>query len=172
MKKRINISRKVTFEGTTSSVGSVILFVSIYLMFVQNKYTLFLIFFACTAFLGFMMILSIKGTLIDLENKRVKSYIHCLFFKLGTWKSINEIERIVLEYVNQAKTLGSRGAQTTLQTEILVVLFRYSSGKKIAIKEFLNYEKAKEFLDTYSELLQIEKRDRYEYMLSEIAKIR
>ena len=172
MNKRVNISRKVTFEGTVSSIGFVILFVGIYFMCVLSEYALLLILFSGIAFLGFMIFLSIKGTLIDVENKRVKPYIHCLFFKLGMWKSIDEVERIVLEYVNQAQTLGSRGTQTTLRTELFVVSFRYSSGKKIAIKEFLNYEKAKEFLDTYSELLQIEKRDRYEYMLNEIAKIR
>jgi len=172
MKKQINISRKVTFEGIVSSIGFVILVVSIFFMGVLNEHILPLIFFACTTSFGLMIFLSIKGTLIDLENKRVKPYIHCLFFKLGTWKSTSEIERIVLEYINQAQTLASRGTQTTFRTELFVVSFRYSSGKKTAIKEFLNYEKAREFLDTYSELLQIEKRDRYEYMLSEIAKIR
>jgi len=119
-----------------------------------------------------MIFLSIRGTLIDLENRQIKSYIHCLFFKLGKWKSIDEINSIILKYVNQSQTLGSRGTQTILRTELFVVSFDYSSGKKIAIKEFLDYDKAKEFLSTYSELLQIEKIDRYEYMLNEIAKIK
>ena len=173
MKKRINIAGGATFEGWTSLIGFFMLFSSGYIISLLKISVLSLVLFFIVAVFGLILLISITGILIDLENKRVKPYVHCLFFKLGKWKSTNDVERMVLEYTKEGG--GARFRLTvrgSLHIEYFSISLVYSSGKKVFLKEFSNYEKAKEFLDTYSELLQIEKRDRYEYMLNEIAKMR
>ena len=177
MKRRRNIIGGATFDEWVSLIGFFVCPACAYIVYwyCLNISILFWILIFIFILLGITLFMSITGVLIDLENKQVKSYIHCLFFKWGTWKSINEVERMVLEYTREGGRIKygiAPIASGSVHTEYFSISLRFFSGEKIFIKEFSNYEKAKEFLDTYSELLQIEKRDRYEYMLSEIAKIR
>ena len=173
MKNIIKIKGKVTFEGWISFVGFFFFLFGINIAFILSEYTQFWFSFLLIPLFGFMLFLNIKGVLIDLEEKRVKLYIHCLFFKLGKWKPIDDIERIVLEYKKEGGGATFRlTLRGSLHVEYFPVSFWFVSGKKIFIQEFSNYEKAKSFLDKYSELLEIEKKDCYEIMLEEIAKLR
>ena len=173
MKRRINIIGGATFDEWVSLIGFFVCPACAYIVYWYCLNISILFWILIFILLGITLFMSITGVLIDLENKQVKSYIHCLFFKLGTWKSINEVERMVLEYTKEGGSLISiYRVHRNIHIEYFSISLRFFSGEKIFIKEFSNYEKAREFLDTYSELLQIEKRDRYEYMLDEIAKIR
>jgi hypothetical protein len=174
MQNRINIKGSITFEGWTSFVGFFIFFFGIYYVFYFRENSLLLSLFILIDLFGLILFISKKGVLIDLRNKQIKPYVHCLFFKLGKWQSSDAIDRIILEYLygsNSNNYIHIPFAKGT-KTETFTVSFKLISGKKIFIKEFPDYEKAKVFLDKYSELLQIEKKDCYERMLEEIAKLR
>ena len=170
----MNIIGGATFEGWTSLIGFFMLFFSGYIVTLLKSSTFSWILFFIVAFFGLMLLISIKGILIDLENKRVKPYIHCLFFKLGKWKLTDDVERMVLEYTKEGGRIkyGNMPGLGSIHAEYFSISLRYFSGEKIFIKEFSKYEKAKEFLDTYSELMQVDKVDRYEFMLNEITKLR
>lgn len=174
MKNKININGSITFEGWTSYLGFFMFFFGISFALYYGENTLLLILFLFIVLFGFVLFISKKGILIDLKNKRFKAYVHCLLFKIGKWESSETIDRIILEYIYGS----TKNSYTPIpfangtKTEIFSISFKLISGEKIFIKEFSNYEKAKTFLDKYSELLQMEKKDSYEIMLEEIAKLR
>lgn len=147
--KIINISDGPSFK--LFYIGFLILGLSIYFFF--HIWILTLILFP----IGLSIFLSIKGILIDVENNRVKEYFNFLFLKIGTWESLDQFQKIILTRTNQSQVLTTRATISTVNTKTFdIYLCNESFSNEKHLKEFTDYNEAKDFLDKYASFLNLE----------------
>ncbi len=165
------ISRGLTFKGYISAIGSVIFIIGLIITISQIASSIS--FIVCA--LGILMILngiilffSIRGVLIDNDKKLIKPYLDFIIAKIGKWESLSQYDKIVLKYTNESQTMNSRGNSTNYVTKSFDIVLTSTTKKELIIKEFVNYDKAKTFLVTYSLRLNKEHVDMYEIIKERI----
>lgn len=97
--------------------------------------------------LGILIIKSYEGTLIDLSNKRVKTYFSIAGYKLGDWSTLPDISLIKVVSNSYVRTNVPNGISPTFSGKVTdfktllysvdanpVLIFVYSKKKK-AIKQ-------------------------------------
>ncbi|WP_158856178.1 hypothetical protein [Lunatibacter salilacus] len=97
--------------------------------------------------LGLIIINSYEGTLIDLRNKRIKTYISIVGYKLGEWKALANISTVKVITNSYIRTNVPNGISPTFSGKVTdfktllysdeanpVLTFVYSKKKK-AIKQ-------------------------------------
>lgn len=137
-------------KGVTADyffIGLVIIFLT--LLFVKNVFLMVPI-----LLFGTLISLSIKGVIIDTNKRKIKNYLSFLIFKIGFWKSISEYKHVVLFLNNNSQTMNSRGSSTTVKIKSYSVQLR-SPDKKIELKEYINYNEAKELLTYVADKLSL-----------------
>jgi len=97
-------------------------------------------------FSGIFLFLSIKGCIIDLENKRIKPYIVFLFFKIGIWKNSGIYNRLSIELEKESLRLNSRGTHSDYNTRRYFVMLKSNDNlDEIILKSFPKPEQAKSY---------------------------
>ncbi len=104
---------------------------------------------------GFFLAFTSYGTIIDFENKRVKSYT-LLFgiIRTGKWTEVSQFTRFSIEKVTGRFSTYSR-ANVKLDmgvTDIRLVLVNHNKTKKITINKYANFEEAQKDMKELSEL--------------------
>jgi hypothetical protein len=118
---------------------------------------------------GIVALLSISGTLIDVDGKRIKPYVNFILFKLGSWESLEAFDKILLVGSQGSSEMASRGGARSVSTKSFEIFLVSNSGPKIQLKEFLSYKEAAKFLFEYSRLLGIPALDKYKAVQEAIA---
>jgi hypothetical protein len=104
---------------------------------------------------GFFLAFTSYGTLIDFENKRIKSYT--LLFGIimtGRWTEASQFTRFIIEKVTGRFSAYSR-ANVRLDmgvTDIRLVLVNHNKTNKITINKYANFEEAQKDMKELSEL--------------------
>jgi hypothetical protein len=168
------ISQGVTFRGFASTMGLVIFVISIFIAvfgafidFSLVALTLGLVLMA----IGMMLFLSIRGVLIDAEQKQVKPYVN-YFVLVGTWQPLTQYDRIILRYVNEKQTMNSRAGSVTHTTKCFEIFLASDHTSELQIQEFTDYDEAKKFLAEYAKKLEKADVNTYERMKEQLQKRR
>lgn len=163
------ISHGTTFKGTISFIGLGMIVVGIFLFVsgIRND-DIFPKEIAgiLSLIIGSFSFLSIRGVMINLEQKQIKPYFNFCFFKIGKWQPLDRFNLIKLKYIFESQTMNSRGNSTNYQTRSFDIILISSSLKNITLKEFPEYHKAVEFLNEYGILLGLPIEDKYKDILS------
>lgn len=91
-----------TFNGALSYFGFGIFCMGLFYIFGLNQ---LIPVFIPISFAGLALFIQVKGVLIDFKKGRFKPYIDFLFFKLGFWYAIQEVESINLGYFNESSDI-------------------------------------------------------------------
>lgn len=67
----------------------------------------------CITLVGFAILLSRKGVLLDKNQNRLKSYTQVLFIKFGTWETLSPYTDISVLSFTEKTTLTSRSMVTS-----------------------------------------------------------
>jgi len=104
---------------------------------------------------GFFLAFTSNGTLIDFENKRVKSYTLLFgFIMTGKWTEVSQFTRFSIEKVTGRFSTYSR-ANVRFDmgvTDIRLLLVNHNKSKKITINKYANFEEAQKDMKELSEL--------------------
>lgn len=106
-----------------------------------------------------LLLLSIKGTTINFENRQVKPFLYFVFFKIGQWESLENYTRILLETNNGSTTYSTHANSTTITVKSYTITLNNKKNDRVEIKEFTDYKKAKSLLATLSEKLNLPSHD-------------
>jgi hypothetical protein len=105
---------------------------------------------------GFFLAFTFYGTIIDFENKRVKSYT--LLFGIistGKWIDVKQFTRFSIEKVTGRFSSYSR-ANVRFDmnvSDIRLILVNHNKTKKITINKYTNFEEAQKDMTELSELI-------------------
>lgn len=93
---------------------------------------------------GFIIVFTRKGILIDYNNRRIKYYIQILFFKIGKWENILNYSFITVLSINQKSYGYSRtGVQFTERKKInRICLLNENHRNKLKIADFKDLKDA------------------------------
>ena len=165
------ISQGSTFKGAVSFSGLIILICGIIILFTQSISDILSLNIALGCLLifsGFVLFISIRGVIIDTEKNIIKSYFDIFLTKLGFWESLEEYDKIVLKYTTESQTMNSRGNSTNYQTRSFDIVLKSDYKKDLTLKEFVNYDEAKDFLIEYSKKMNKMNIDNYELIKQRI----
>jgi hypothetical protein len=104
------------------------------------------------------MAFTFNGTLIDTDEKRIKSYTSLFgIFKTGNWISVNEFTKFSIKRATKRYTTYSRANVRFDRTfsDIELLLVNSNGSKKIVINKFKNYEDAHKKMEELSGILGI-----------------
>jgi len=165
------ISRGLTFQGYISAVGSVIFVAGliITISLISHSFSFAVCVLGTLMIItGIVLFLSIRGVLIDIDNRIIKPYIDIVIAKPGSWESLDKYDNIELKYKNESQTMNSRGNSTNYVTKSFDIVLTSNTEKDLIIKEFANYDAARSFLIVLSKELDMESIDTYEIIKSRI----
>jgi hypothetical protein len=107
---------------------------------------------------GMFMAFTYTGTLIDIDNKRIKPYT-ALFgiYRAGQWISTDQFTRFSIRKSTKKYTTYSRGSVRfdMSRSDIELLLTDNTKSKKVVLKRFSNFEDARSSMDELSRLLSI-----------------
>ena len=161
----IHISQGVTLKYITP--GSILIIAGI--IAALNGMSLFAIPLLLS---GVILLLSIQGAIIDIDNFRVKPYFNFIVVKSGNWVSLENYSKIVLSLFRENQVMRSRATTANVKTKTYDVYFIGAKNKRLNIKGFSNHEEGKRAMNQISEALNMPAEDRYQKMLDDLAKLR
>ena len=99
---------------------------------------------------GMFMAFTYSGTIIDIENKRIKPYI-ALFgiIRQGKWIDTNQFSRFSIIKATKKYTTYSRGSVRfdMSLSDIELLLMNKNGTKKVVLNRFSNFEDARKNMD-------------------------
>ena len=150
MNKSLNITDGATFKlfyvGLICSVISILLILS-------NDYRIVGI---ITLPISIFTFLSIRGSLIDFQNKKIKRYWNIVFIKIGSWESLEKFTRVELLLNSQSQQMNYRSVSNTIRVRSFYISLTNRNKERIELKEFTDYDKALELLNSLGKKLGIE----------------
>lgn len=158
-KKLVNVSIGVT--ATYISLGMVIIGIAIYTSIYESM-ILSLPFF----YFGILLILTIRGFTIDKNERMIKKYIYFFPFKIGSWKSIKQYDKILLELTHDT-TIGRNGVgvwsqRYSVRTRHFEVYLSNKNEEKFELIDYPEYKSARTFLKETGKALNLEMEDLFE----------
>lgn len=158
-KQLVNVSIGVT--ATYISLGMVIIGIAIYTSIYENMLLSLPLFY-----LGILLILTIRGFTIDKNEKMIKKYIYFFPFKIGSWKSIEKFNKIVLALThdtNVARTgIGAWSQRYAIRTRHFEVYLSNENDETFELIDYPEYKRARFFLKETGKLLDLEINDLFE----------
>lgn len=105
---------------------------------------------------GIFMAFTYEGTLIDFDNRKIKSYT-CFFglIKAGKWYNVDNFNRFSIYRSARSSTTYSRGnvPLTLKKSDIRLALISRDGSKKIIVNKYNSFETArKEMADLIKDL--------------------
>lgn len=147
-KRKLNVINGPTFRFFY--IGLTAIACGIYSYFNLNNYLASLLFL-----FGVFLFLSINGTVIDVEQRKVKHYFNILFFRVGTWKSLDQFSRVELRGQSNSQTFHYRSVSSSINVKSYSIFLIQNQKEKIELKEFRDYKQAKAFLLEIGEKLDL-----------------
>jgi hypothetical protein len=105
---------------------------------------------------GLFIAFTYTGTIIDIENKRVKPYTSLFgFIRVGEWMGIGSFTRFSIEKSTRRYTTYSRGSvRFDMNISDLNLLLIKKDGKgKVVINKYPGFEKAQKEMDELTAIL-------------------
>lgn len=170
--KQENISHKATFDGLSSTVGFIILLVGLvlFLYVTQVEFSVpIIILDIIISLFGFVLLLSVRGVLINHESGLVMPYLDIVGFKVGNWKPLKQYDKIQLHYINSSQTMNYKSISTKVAVRRFEVKLTSVGAGEILLKAFSNYTEANTFLIEYSKSLNKELVDNYEILREQLS---
>jgi len=165
-------SQGATFKGYLSTLGFILIIAGggiFYKAYVSDFF--FLLSIAISSLLiviGFILFLSIRGVLIDYYNRKIKSYVDCFIFKIGSWKTVVETDKLMLKYFNESQKMHYKSISSNIQTRTFDIFIKSEDNKELLIREFTKYDKALSFMIEFSKKINISYVDTYEILKQRI----
>jgi len=109
---------------------------------------------------GFFMAFTYNGTLIDIDNKRLKPYTSLFgIFKTGKWIDANQFTRFnIIKATKKYTTYSRANVRFDMKmSDIELLLINRNGSKKIVLNKFSNFEDAHKEMEELSQLLLPEK---------------
>lgn len=156
MHKKLNITNGATFQYFY--LGLVFAIISIILLFSDDYFIVGIL----TLPIAVFTFLSIRGSLIDFENKKIKSYWNIVFIKIGNWQNLEKFTRVELLLNSQSQQMNYRSVSTNVSVRSYYISLTNQNKDRIELKEFTDYAKAQEFLISVGKKLGIETVNRKE----------
>jgi hypothetical protein len=147
---QLHYSFGATFSGVLSWWGIVFITCGIILNSYENH-----IVGAILIIVGVSLFISIKGVIIDIRKRKVKSYYLFLFFKIGIWKDLINYNTIVLQRFTDISTISYRSHSSTTSIRIFELYLIGKNSTKILLTEFKKYKEANENLIQCGKLLDL-----------------
>jgi hypothetical protein len=123
--------------------------VQIYMGYVFIASGIFCAFYALTALLliipGAFMSFTYTGTLLDIDNRKVKSYTTLFgLFMTGNWISIDQFTRFNIQRATRNYTSYSRGSVKFDMniSDIKLILTNRNGSKKVVLNRYSSFEGA------------------------------
>ncbi len=120
-------------------------------------------------YLGFLLMLSIRGFRVDLSKMTIKKYINFFPFKIGRRQSIKQYNRMVLvlshDTTNGRTGSGAWSQSYSIRTRSFDIYLTNAENEKMDLIAFSEYKPARSFLHSMSKQLNIEKEDLFEESL-------
>jgi hypothetical protein len=105
---------------------------------------------------GFFMAFTYNGTLIDTDNKKVKSYTTLFgLFRTGKWIDADQFTRFNIIKATKKYTTYSRGSVRFDMnvSDIELLLTNRNGTKKIVLNKYLNFEDAQKEMEELRNIL-------------------
>lgn len=160
-------SAKTTFDvmiGVTSShisIGIIIVGVAIYTSIYKS-----IILSVPLFYLGILLMLTIRGFTINVQDKLIKRYVYFFPFKLGYWKSIKQYDKIVLALTHDSTEgrsgIGAWSQRYAVRTRHFEVYLSNEKDEKFELIDYPEYKSARTFLKETGKLLNLEMNDLFE----------
>ena len=141
------ISRGPCFDGEFSYAGLILIVGGIACFAISFLIAIPLI------IAGIILFLTYRGILIDHHNGSIMTYENYIFFKAGTWQSLNGFDRITLSISNESQRLNSRGSSKTYRSKTFQIYLSNGNDHKLLLYEFSDLAAARKFLKMYGEKL-------------------
>ena len=109
---------------------------------------------------GFFMAFTYNGTLIDIDNKRLKPYTSLFgIFKTGKWIDANQFTRFnIIKATKKYTTYSRANVRFDMNvSDIELLLINRNGSKKIVLNKYSNFEDAHKEMEELSQLLLPEK---------------
>jgi len=146
-----------TFSGFVSFLGFFVIAIGMISIGAVINLSIVWIFFTIPiSTIGVLMMLNLKGVLLDYSNKKIKFYKSFLFFNIGEWRSIDKFTKIQIFYDHEIRGGNVRRGRfhTTKLVSYEICLIDEVEGK-LALKELSNPAEAKKIMKNISEKLKI-----------------
>jgi len=105
---------------------------------------------------GAFIAFTTNGTIIDIENKRIKAYtMHFGFFRTGDWIALSQFTRFNIQRATRRYTTYSRGSVRldTDLTDINLLLINRNGLKKVIINRYSSFEEAQKEKEDLTNIL-------------------
>ena len=155
------ISQGMTFQGFISTCGLILTIASLITLFVGGYLFLAI---PCLIF-GIILFVSVRGVLIDYKSMRIKPFLDIFIWKIGNWYSISKFDNLALKLFSESQTMNMLSISNTFTTRTFDVCLQGKSSNDILLKDFVEYNEAKSFLETYTIKLKLESIDLYALIL-------
>ncbi|MCH2225839.1 MAG: hypothetical protein MK066_13800 [Crocinitomicaceae bacterium] len=119
-------------------IGSVIAIIGLGLL--TTSVIASVIFLIC----GIFVLLSISGVIVNIKEKKVKSYHLFLFLKIGKWINIEHFTHLVIGPNSSSQAIGR--TSTTFRTNSYSVSLLNKESKLTELKEFTDLSEARKYL--------------------------
>ncbi|MEI6577145.1 MAG: hypothetical protein WCO63_13290 [Bacteroidota bacterium] len=165
------ISHGATFEGSLSTAGLILGIAGIILIISYfNTYNSFIFTPIGILFLlvGLIVFISIKGVLIDIENRKIKKYFDVFLVKFGKWQPLDHFTTVTLNYSSISQAMHSRGNSSDILNRLYTITLTNDKHQELKIKEFVAYEDAVVFLDEFAKKNNMETKNTFEILKEQI----
>lgn len=109
---------------------------------------------------GLSLFMSTTGLEIASSGKRYRKYTDYFGMRSGAWVTIDSVVLVELKLSVESTTYQHRNSRTTLKSVTYDLFLQDEFGKEQMIYEFLAYKPAKEALNAFADIKQIEAIDR------------
>ncbi len=105
---------------------------------------------------GAFIAFTTNGTIIDIDNKRIKAYtMHFGFCRTGNWIALSQFTRFNIQRATRRSTTYSRGSVRldTDLTDINLLLINRNGSKKVIINRYSSFEEAQKEKEDLTKIL-------------------
>ncbi len=155
----IDIKDGMTFSGKSPFLGFMILSIGVVLLVfaVVEGELLHLLFAFPLIFIGVVIFMKIRGTVIDPKTKQCRVYQDFVLFKLGAWTDIRRHDNITVTFFRERGRPNELGGVAHINTYFVDLL---GDGPPIRLKELDDRKKALALGQQVSSALAIRMEDR------------
>lgn len=161
MNTKMTIPEGITLSGLPFWLGIILVGLSFYYLG-KASFLVPQILLCLAMVLGIILFLSIKGVVIDFENKMARWYLHFLIVKLFYKKTrLSDYKAVELQLFSQSQRMNMKSITTNVRTRVYE-LYLIANGKPpILIADSTDLAKAESIMESIAKGLDIESRNKY-----------
>ncbi|OUS18085.1 hypothetical protein A9Q93_04105 [Nonlabens dokdonensis] len=112
------------------------------------------------ALIGFAIVFSTKGVLIDVTNNKLKEYNSFFFIKFGKWQSFDKFPHITVLEITEKTSVSSHTTLVSASSREMVyriTLLSKSHYQKLLLQQLKDKEKAHQETEKLADLIGLRK---------------